>query len=143
MRCSRFHVSRIHQVAFQKNQSGYSSFSFSTASLDISPGTTRPHAPSSAFSLATGNTVVPKSALFAFEAIDLICTPLSRTTSGNHSVFHCQCLDLLQSSSLRNTPRGHRVAEKGDVDTESKMFPNRSPHRISTARCHTALPSRK
>ena len=122
MQCHRDpHVTRIHHVAFQKNQSGFSSFSFSSASFDVSPGTTIPHAPRSAFSLATGNTFVPKSALFAFEAVDLICSPLLRTISCNHSVFTASaltfhspalCAILAQPLSRRNAPSLRRISGK-------------------------------
>ena len=88
MRCHRDPMTPESTSSHSRRISqGSSSFSFSTASFDISPGTTIPHSHRSAFSFATGNTFVPKSALFAFEAIDLICSPLSRTTSCIHSVF--------------------------------------------------------
>ena len=94
-------------ITFQKNQSGSSSVSPSTVCFAFSPGTTIPHAPRNVFSLATGNTFVPKSPLFPLEAIELICSPLSQTTSCNHSVFTARALSFPQSSSLRNASRGH------------------------------------
>ena len=71
----------------------------------------KPHAPRSAFSLATDNTFVPKSALFAFEAIDLICSPLSRTSLCNHSVFTATSLTF-PSPALCTMPRAATKSQK-------------------------------
>ena len=69
---------RYHAViTLQKNQSGSNSISLSTVRFVKSQGTTIPHARRNVFSLATGNTFVPKSALFPFDAIHLICSPLA------------------------------------------------------------------
>ena len=111
-----------------------------------------PHAARDAFKLATGKKFVPKSALFAFEEIDLICNPLSRTTNFlQPQRHHRQCLDFLQSGTLRNASRSQRIAKQDRVDSESETFQNRPVERFlgrralcvvlchSAARCHTAF----
>ena len=67
----------------------------STGSHADSPRTTIPHEARKAFSLVTSRTFVPKSALFAFEDTDLICSPRSRTISCSQSVFTTKAFTFL------------------------------------------------
>ena len=88
-----------------------SSFSSSTFSLNSPPSTTIPHAVRNAINLATMKTIVPKLALFAFYEIDLICSPLSRTTSFKHNVFTASALTF-PSPARCAMPRADTESQK-------------------------------
>ena len=107
-------VTRIQLAQYQENHEGYpSSFSSSTFSLSIPPGTTIPHAARNAFNLATGKTFPSQVSFglhrrcFDFLQSGTFAMPRAATESQNRVVFtlNPKCSRIDRKCSSAAVPR--------------------------------------